>query len=168
MFATSPMRIKIPTLLLMASASILTSSCAPTYDNIADQMLVDTQKQADEGLLKLQSVSRKTVIHNTPNGQDIRCDKAATYSSNRDFYDKLQSSVSALNTRITALKGLSTPTIASTLSGLQIGIHNLRVTHEAQKCLTADAVDNSKDLIDQQFKALTVYELTIKNGSRPK
>jgi hypothetical protein len=44
------MYIRIRAFVLIAlSAGILSMlSCAPAYDNIADQMLADTQKQADE------------------------------------------------------------------------------------------------------------------------
>ena len=39
----------IPLLVACAAMLSLLASCAPTYDNIADQMLADTQKLVDVG-----------------------------------------------------------------------------------------------------------------------
>jgi hypothetical protein len=56
------MRKKVSRILLLATCAAMASmfaSCAPTYDNIADQMLADTQKQADDGLLRLETLATR-------------------------------------------------------------------------------------------------------------
>ena len=78
---------------LVACAAMLSllASCAPTYDNIADQMLADTQKQADDGLLKLETLA--TTINSMQNNMirmrktEVVADakKQASYASNTGF-----------------------------------------------------------------------------------
>jgi chromosome segregation ATPase len=168
------MRQRIPLISLMAACSavlLMVASCAPTYDSIADQMLADTQKQAD-GLLKLESLKRR--IDGLQNSRDANDQKAvadarkqASYDSNIDFYDKLQSSITALDTRMTAMPDLSTPKLSTALSDLEKNVAEVRSTHASEAILGADYVRASRQILDQQFKALTVYELTIKGGSKP-
>jgi len=160
--------------LLVASAAMLSilASCAPTYDNIADQMLADTQKQADAGLLKLETLATTIDgMQNTrdPDAQKVLTDakKQASFASNSDFYDQLQSSLSALETRMTAMPDLSTPKLNTALSDLESNVSQIRSTHAKENLLGAEYVKASRQLLDQQFKALTVYELTIKGGSKP-
>ena len=42
---------------VLAAVASMLAACAPTYDGIADQLLTDTQKQADQGLLKLENLA---------------------------------------------------------------------------------------------------------------
>jgi hypothetical protein len=169
------MRERIPLISLIAACFAMLSmlaSCAPTYDSIADQMLADTQKQADDGLLKLESLKRR--IDSLQNSRDANdqiavadAKKQASYASNMDFYDKLQSSITALDTRMTAISDLSTPKLNTALSDLEKNVTEVRSTHASETILGADYVKDSRQILDQQFKALTVYELTIKGGSKP-
>ncbi len=154
-----------------AMLSVL-ASCAPTYDNIADQMLADTQKQADAGLLKLETLA--TTIDSMQNNRDPDAQKVvadakkqASFASNTDFYDQLQSSLSALQTRMTAMPDLSTPKLNTALADLDKNVGQIRSTHATENLLGVEYVKASRQLLDQQFKALTVYELTIKGGSKP-
>jgi len=170
------MRTKIaPIPLLVACATIVSflASCAPTYDNIADQMLADTQKQADDGLLRLETLA--WTIDSLAKSHDADAQKAATdvkkqasYTSNTDFYDKLQSSIAALETRMTAMPDLSTPKLNTALADLDKNVAQVRSTHATENFLSAEYLKASRQILDQQFKALTVYELTIKGGSKPK
>lgn len=159
------------TVLCAALVSTLIS-CAPTYDSIADQMLVTTQKQADDGLLNLETLAtRIDVLQKSSNPDDrkalVDAEKKASYASNMDFYNNLQSSLTTLDTRMTAMPDLSTPKLTNALSALENNVGEIRSTHASQNLLSADYVKESKQIIDQQFKALTVYELTIKSGSKP-
>ena len=106
----------IVSLLLM---SAILTSCAPTYDNVADQMLVDTEKQADDGLLKLENLGHE--IDNLKKSSNTSDQKAvaeaeaqASYASNIDFYSKLQSSMTVLAIRMTSNPDLSTQKISTT------------------------------------------------------
>jgi hypothetical protein len=162
----------IPLLVACAAVLSLLASCAPTYDNIADQMLADTQKQADDGLLKLETLA--TIINSMQNNHDPDAQKVvadakkqASFASNTDFYDQLQSSLSALETRMTAISDLSTPKLNTALTDLEKNVAQVRSTHATENLLGAEYVKASRQLLDQQFKALTVYELTIKGGSKP-
>jgi hypothetical protein len=151
---------------------LMLASCAPTYDSIADQMLADTQKQADDGLLKLESLKKRIdSLQNSRNANDQKAvadaKKQASYDSNIDFYDKLQSSIMALDTRMTAMSDLSTPKLNNALSNLEKNVTEVRSTHASETILSADYAKESRQILDQQFKALTVYELTIKGGSKP-
>jgi len=154
-----------------AMAAMLTA-CAPTYDNVADQMLVDTQKQADDGLLKLENLGNETdSLKKSTNAADKKAltaaEAQASYASNVDFYSKLQSSMTALDDRITSNPDLSTQKIAPALKALEDNIDSVRQTHATQNELSPDFAKLTRQQMDQQFKALTVYELTIKNGSKP-
>lgn len=167
---------KVAPIFLLAACTAMASmlaSCAPTYDNIADQMLADTQKQADDGLLKLESLA--TTIKSLEKNPHASDQKAVTdakiqasYAANIDFYDKLQSSITALDTRMTAMADLSTPKLSTSLSDLAKNVTEVRSMHANENILGADYVKESRQILDQQFKALTVYELTIKGGSKPK
>jgi len=148
------------------------TSCAPTYDSIADQMLVNTQKQADDGLLNLENLeTRIDFLKKSSNPNDRKtladAEKQASYASNMDFYNNLQSSLTTLDTRMTAMPDLSTPKLTNALSALENNVNDIRSTHASQNHLSADYVKESEQILDQQFKALTVYELTIKGGSKP-
>ncbi len=148
------------------------ASCAPTYDSIADQMLADTQKQADDGLIKLENLKKRIdALQNSANADDKRAladaKKQASYAANLDFYDKLQSSVVALETRMTASPDLSTPKLTTALNDVEKNVNEVRSTHANENILGADYVKNSRQILDQQFKSLTVYELTIKGGNKP-
>jgi hypothetical protein len=68
---------------------------------------------------------------------------------------------------MTANPGLSTPKLSTALSDLEKNVDLLRSTHASQNILSADFAKEGRQLLDQQFKALTVYELTIKSGSNP-
>jgi len=148
------------------------ASCAPTYDNIADQMLVDTQKQADDGLLKLENLGKQIDnLKKSPNASDRKAiadaETQASYASNIDFYSKLQSSMTVLDARMTSNPDLSTQKITTSLGDLEKNIESTRQVHASQNTLGPDFAKEMRQTLDQQFKALTVYELTIKNGSKP-
>lgn len=156
----------------LAAMILLLAACAPTYDSIADQMLVDTQKQADTGLIRLEILkTRIDDLEKSPNASDRKdlaeAEKQASYASNIDFYDKLQSSITTLDTRMTAMPDLSTPSLESALGQLRKNVDEVRGMHQKENILSADYAQESMNLLDQQFKALTVYELTIKSGSKP-
>ncbi len=168
------MRNRAAGILLAACAAMVwaLASCAPTYDSIADQMLADTQKQTDDGLLKLENLKRRIdALQNSPDSDDqkavVEAKKEASYGANIDFYDGLQSSVIALETRMTASPDLSTPKLTTALDDLEKNVNDVRSTHASENILGADYVKSSRQILDQQFKALTVYELTIKSGSKP-
>lgn len=136
-------------------------------------MLVSTQKQADDGLLNLESLAtRVEVLKNSRSPEDRKAlaeaEKQASYASNVGFYNNLQSSLTILDARMTAMPDLSTPKLETALSELEKNISEIRHLHASQNLLSVEYVKNSKQLLDQQFKALTVYELTIKSGSKPK
>ena len=154
-----------------AAASIL-AGCAPAYDIIADQLLADTQKQTDQGLMKLENLAMtidRLAQSSTADDRKALADARdqASYSSNMDFYNNLQSSLSALDARMTATSDLSTPKIADAISRLEQNASEVRTTHAAQNLLSADYLKASRQILDQQFRALTVYELTIRSGSKP-
>jgi hypothetical protein len=160
--------------LMVASTLVgaMLTSCAPIYDNVADQMLVDTQKQADEGLLKLENLGHQIDnLKKSPNSSDQKtvtdAEAQASYASNIDFYSKLQSSVTVLDERMTSNPDLSTQKIIPSLKALEDNIDSVRQTHASQNIVSPDFAKISRAQMDQQFKALTVYELTIKNGSKP-
>lgn len=155
-----------------AAMVLLLASCAPTYDNIADQMLVDTQKQADDGLLKLENLGKQIdSLKKSANAADQKAiadaEAQASYESNIDFYSKLQSSMTVLDARMTANPDLSTPKITTSLGDLEKNIESTRQVHASQNTLGSDFAKEMRQTLDQQFKALTVYELTIKSGSKP-
>jgi hypothetical protein len=159
----------IVSLLLM---SAILTSCAPTYDNVADQMLVDTEKQADDGLLKLENLGHQIDnLKKSPNASDQKAvaeaEAQASYASNIDFYSKLQSSMTALATRITSNPDLSTQKISTSLEELEKNIDSTRQLHATRNTLSSDFAKEMRQTLDQQFKTLTVYELTIKNGTKP-
>jgi hypothetical protein len=147
-------------------------SCAPTYDSIADQVLVDSEKQADDGLLKLETLSaRIDGLEKSSKPSDrkalVEAKQQASYASNTDFYNNLESSLTTLDTRMTAMPNLSTPKLSAALSALEDNVAEIRSTHASEDILSVDYLKQAKEILDQQFKALTVYELTIKSGSKP-
>jgi hypothetical protein len=158
--------------LMVASTLVgaMLTSCAPIYDNVADQMLVDTQKQADEGLLKeLETLGDQIDnLKKSPNASDQKtvtdAETQASYASNIDFYSKLQSSVTVLDERMTSNPDLSTQKIIPSLKALEDNIDSVRQTHASQNMVSPDFAKISRAQMDQQFKALTVYELTIKKS----
>ena len=157
---------------VLAAAASMVASCASTYDSIADQLLANTQKQTDQGLLKLENlavtIARLQDSQATDNRGDLANAKTqASYASNMDFYDNLQSSLSVLDARMTAMPDLSTPRLADALSELEKNAGQVRATHAAQNLLSADYLRASRQILDQQFRALTVYELTVRNGGKP-
>jgi hypothetical protein len=106
-------------------------------------MLADTQKQADDGLLKLETLA--TTINSLEKNRDANDLKAATdatkqasYASNIDFYNKLQSSITVLDTRMTAMSDLSTPKLNNALANLEKNVDEVRSTHESENILSAD------------------------------
>jgi hypothetical protein len=152
--------------------SAILTSCAPTYDSVADQMLVDTQKQADDGLLKLENLGQE--IDNLKKSSNTSDQKAvaeaeaqARYASNIDFYSELQSSMTVLAARMTSNPDLSTQKIWTSLEDLEKNIDSTRLLHATQNTLSPDFAREMRQTLDQQFKVLTVYELTIKNGAKP-
>jgi hypothetical protein len=152
--------------------SATSTSCAPTYDNVADQMLVDTQKQADDGLLKLEAIGDEIVnLKKSTNPSErkalTQAEAQASYPSNIDFYSKLQSSMTVLATRMTSNPDLSTSKIANPLIDLEKNIEAIRQVHAAQNSLAPDFAREMRQILDERFKALTVYELTIKSGTKP-
>jgi len=153
--------------------SAMLMACAPTYDNIADQMLADTQKQADDGFLNLETLGHtiESLKHSSnPDDKNslAEAEKQAVYSSNMGFYNKVESSIIALDTRITSMPDASTPKITEALSQIETSVNNARDLHAKQNTLSSDFSKLTRQQLDQQFKALTVYELTIKNGKTPK
>lgn len=157
---------------VLPAAATLVSSCAPTYDSIADQMVVSTQKQADDGLLKLENTSY--TIETLPKSQNPADQKSvaaakaqASYAANVDFYSGLQSSLIALDARMTALPDLSTPKLTDALSKIETNVNAIRELHQQENILHSAYLRSARQILDQQFKVLTVYELTIKNGSKP-
>lgn len=152
--------------------SAMLTSCAPTYDDVADQMLVDTQKQADDGLLKLENLGHQIGnLTKSPSTSDRKAiaeaEAQASYASNIDFYSKLQSSITVLAARMTSNPDLSTQKIATSLGDLEKNIDSTRQVHATQNTLAPDFAKEIRQTLDQQFKVLTVYELTIKNGTKP-
>jgi hypothetical protein len=148
------------------------SACAPTYDNVADQMLVDTQKQADDGLLKLAILGDQIdSLKKSPNASDQKAtadaETQASYASNIDFYSKLQASMGQLDARLTSNPNLSTQKLTISLEDLEKNIDSTRQVHASQNTLSPAFAKEMRNTLDQQFKVLTVYELTIKNGSKP-
>jgi len=157
---------------LHAAGSLLFLSCAPTYDSIADQLLVDTQKQADDGLLKLETLSER--IDSLQKGSTrndrkavVEAKRQASYASNTDFYNSLESSLTTLDTRMTAMPDLSTPKLKNALSALERNVSDIRDIHASESILRANYLKEARQILDEQFKALMVYELTIKGGSKP-
>ncbi len=133
----------IPLIVACAAMLSVLASCAPTYDNIADQMLADTQKQADAGLLKLETLA--TTIDSMQNDQDpdakkvvADAKKQAGFASNTDFYDQLQSSIATLTTRMTAMPDLSTPKLNTALSKLDENVAAVRSQHFKSNSLSAE------------------------------
>jgi hypothetical protein len=156
----------------LVMAAIFTA-CAPTYDNVADQMLVNTQEQADHGLLRLENLGNEIAnFSRSPNLCDqntiAEAEAEASYASNIDFYSKLQSSVTLLAERMTSNPDLSTNKIASSLGNLEKNIDSTRRVHATENTLAPDFAMEMRQTLDQQFKVLTVYELTIKNGTKPR
>lgn len=157
---------------VLAAAASMLAACAPAYDGIADQLLADTQKQADQGLLKLENLAMTIERLTQSSAADDRKALAnaktdASYASNMDFYNNLQSSLSVLDARMTAMPDLSTPKLADALSQLEKNASEVRTTHATQNFLSADYLKASRQILDQQFRALTVYELTIRSGGKP-
>jgi hypothetical protein len=163
------------TLLLMAGSLLMSAmlpSCAPTYDNVADQMLVNTQQQADGGLLKLETLGNEIGnLRTSRNASDRKAvaeaEAQASYAFNINFYCTLQSSMTVLAARVTSNPSLSTQKIATSLGDLEKNIDSIRQVHTTQNTLAPDFAKEMRQTLDQQFKVLTVYELTIKNGTRP-
>jgi oligoendopeptidase F len=167
------MRFVLIRLIAASLVGAMLTSCAPTYDNVADQMLVDTQKQADDGLLKLENLGNQIdQLKKSPNASDQNtitdAEAQASYASNIDFYSKLQSSMIVLDERMTSNPDVSTQKITASLKALEDNIDSVRQTHATQNTVSSDFAKITRGQMDQQFKALTVYELTIKNGSKPR
>jgi hypothetical protein len=166
-------RFAVRLILALSIAAAAPVACAPVYDDIADKMLVDTQKQADDGLLKLENLA--TTIEAGGPKADAKSKKAADdvrdkarYAANTDFYNALQSSLGTLAARMTALPDVSTPSVGDALSKLEENVAEIRALHAEQDILSAAYVRNARRILDQQFKTLTVYEVTLKSGSKPK
>ncbi|HEY2107753.1 MAG TPA: hypothetical protein VGH29_18290 [Candidatus Binataceae bacterium] len=156
---------------VLAAASTL-AACAPAYDSIADQLVADTQKQADQGLLKLENlamtIDRLTQSRAADDRKALADAKVrASYASNMDFYNDLQSSLCVLDARMTATPELSTAKLTNALSRLEENASEVRTAHASQNLLSADYLKASRQMLDQQFRALTVYELTIRSGGKP-
>ncbi len=171
-WATGKRFFLIRLLVLPLLINAMLTSCAPTHDNIADQMLVDTQKQADDGLLKLENLGDEIDrLKKSGNAADQKvvadAEAQASYASNIDFYSKLQSSMTVLDARMTSSPDLSTQKITTSLGDLEKNIDSARQVHASQNTLGPDFAKQMRQTLDQQFKVLTVYELTIKNGSKP-
>ena len=82
--------------LIFALGSLSLVSCAPTYDATADQMLVNTQKETDDGLIRLEDLGTeiqylKSLKEPSPEDQKTLAEdeKQASYSSNIGFYSSL-------------------------------------------------------------------------------
>jgi hypothetical protein len=154
----------------MVSATL--TSCVPAYDNVADQILVDAQKQADEGLLRLENLGNEIInLKSSPHVSDSKtiaeAEAQASYASNIDFYSKLESSIRLLAERITSNPDLSIKKITPSLDNLEKNIDATRQVHATENTLTPDFAREMRQTLDQQFKVLTVYEVTIKSGTRP-
>ncbi|HEV3109752.1 MAG TPA: hypothetical protein VGY99_04580 [Candidatus Binataceae bacterium] len=157
---------------VLAALALMLAACTPAYDSIADQLLADTQKQADQELLRLENlamiIDRLTQSSAADDCQALANAKTqASYASNMDFYDNLQSSLLVLDARMTAMPDLSTPKLTDALSQLEKNAGEVRTSHATQNFLSADYLKASRQVLDQQFRALTVYELTIRGGGQP-
>jgi hypothetical protein len=160
--------------LVFAFVSLQLMSCAPTYDATADQMLADPQKQADDGLFKLENLGReiqnlKGLENPSPEDQKTLAadEEHASYSSNIGFYSSLQASALVLDQRITSNPDFSVTRIQTSLQDLEKNVDKVREQHAKAKTISPAYARGARELLDQQFKALTVYELQIKNGSKP-
>src|SRR5262249_20271406 len=137
-------RKKVPAVGFMACLLLMTAilaSCAPTYDDVGDQMLVDAQKQADDGLIRLENLERQIdELKKRPNASEQKdradAESQASYESNIDFYSKLQSSMAVLAARMTSNPDLSTQKIGTALENLDKNIDSTREVHEAQNSLS--------------------------------
>jgi len=157
--------------MVLLCVAVLTSCTAPAYDSIADQLLTDTQRQADAGLVKLENLAmtiERTQQSKNPADKKVLADATAqaSYASNMDFYNSLQSSVATLQTRITANPDLSTQKVTDSVSKLADNIEEVRSLHASQNTLSAAYAQGARQIWDQQFKTLTVYELTLKSGNK--
>jgi hypothetical protein len=157
-------------ILILIGANLI--CCAPVYDATADKMLADTQMQADEGLIRLENLGNEIQrIKGSPTTEDQKTlaeDEAqASYSANIGFYSSLQASVETLDDRITSNPDFSTNSIATALQALKDNVDLVRQNHASSHTISPKVAQHAREILDQQFKALTVYELQIKNGTNP-
>jgi hypothetical protein len=152
---------------------LMLAACAPTYDDKADQMLVDLQKETDDGLIKLETVAQQATAFKNSGSTDAAAKKALsdaqtklTYAANIDWYASVLSDLTALEARMTASPDFSTSSLNTTLADLRKNIELFQAQHAKANSVSPDATKLTRQTLDQQFKTLTVYMVTLKSGKK--
>jgi len=149
------------------------AACAPTYDDTADKMLVSLQQQTDDGLIKLETLAQQVQAYQSAPSNDPAAKKALadaqaklTYAANIEWYASVLSALTALEARMTASPDFSSSSISDSLAKIRENIELFQAQHARSNTVTASTAKTARQILDQQFKALTVYIVTLKSGKK--
>jgi hypothetical protein len=152
-------------------ALIALASCAPAYDEITDKQIAGVQQETDAGLTRLITLAQR--IDSLKNLDDPASKKAlaearakASYDANIDYYDKIDTDLTALQLRMTATPDLSGVKLDECFRALRDNIDDLRKFHSDHGFVGAAALMSFRTAINQQFKTLMQYELNLKSGKK--
>ncbi len=115
---------------------LVTGCTAPLYDEQTDKEITALQREVDSRLAALS-----------------------------DFYDKADSDLVILRTRMLASADPSAAKLAPVFDNLAASIADLRKVHEAQGRLGATALVAIRNQLNAQFSILLTYELALKKGA---
>ena len=152
-----PSRLDFRRHMLSLPLVFLVAGCAaPLYDEQTDKEITSLQREVDGRLTALISLSRS---------RDKAAIQKASYAQNSDFYDKVDSDLTILRTRMLASADPSAAKLAPIFDNLAASIADLRRVHEAQDRLGAAALVATRNQLNAQFSTLLTYELALKKGA---
>jgi hypothetical protein len=152
-----PYKPKLRHLVLIVSLVLLDAGCAaPLYDEQTDKEITALQREIDSRLVALITLSRS---------HDKNSAEKASYAQNSDFYDKVESDLTILRTRMLASADRSAAKLAPVFDNLAASIADLRKVHEMQGRLGAVALVATRNQLNAQFSILLTYELSLKSGA---
>lgn len=135
----------------------LVAGCAaPLYDEQTDQEITAVQREVDSWLVTLTALSSR---------HDKASIDKASYAQNSDYYDKIDSDLTILRTRMLASPDPSAAKLAPIFDNLAATITDLRKVHEAQDRISAAALVATRNQLNAQFSILLTYELALKKGA---
>jgi hypothetical protein len=159
--------------IVVAIALVLGACAPPPYDDVADKMLVSVQQQTDDGLIRLQTLAQQAemlerVRPATPASAKALADVRAklAYAANIEWYSSVLAGLTGLEARILASPDASSPGIGVAVAKIRQNVELFQAEHLRTNTVDADSAKTARQILDVQFKSLTLYQVTLKTGKK--
>jgi hypothetical protein len=159
--------------IVVAIALVLAACAPPPYDDVADKMLVSVQQQTDDGLIRLQTLAQQAemlerVRPATPASAKALADVRAklAYAANIEWYSSVLAGLTGLEARILASPDASSAGIGVAVAKIRQNVELFQAEHLRTNTVDADSAKTARQILDVQFKSLTLYQVTLKTGKK--